>query len=120
MSEIIAQLTDKIFAAAGHPFNINSAQQLGQVLFGELGLPSGRRTKSGFSTDNEVLEGLRGRHAIVDDILEYRQLIKLRNTYVDALPLLLNPDTGRLHTDFNQTIAATGRLSSSNPNLQNI
>jgi len=120
MGEIIARLEGQIYEAAGHPFNINSTQQLGQLLFRELKLPSGRRTKTGYSTDNEVLEGLRGQHDIVDAILEYRQLIKLKNTYVDALPTLVNPDTGRVHTDFNQCVAATGRLSSSNPNLQNI
>ncbi|MBV9281117.1 MAG: DNA polymerase I [Chloroflexi bacterium] len=120
MTEALGNLEARIYEAAGHRFNINSTQQLGQVLFQQLKLPAGRRTKTGHSTDNEVLEGLRGRHPIVDDILEYRQLIKLKNTYVDALPSLINPDTGRVHTDFNQTVAATGRLSSSNPNLQNI
>jgi DNA polymerase I len=120
MSEIIGRLEGEIYGLVGRRFNINSTQQLGQVLFGQLGLKSGRRTKTGRSTDNEVLESLRGEHPIVDAILEYRQLIKLRNTYVDALPLLVNPNTGKIHTDFNQTVAATGRLSSSNPNLQNI
>ncbi|HEX6509826.1 MAG TPA: DNA polymerase, partial [Chloroflexota bacterium] len=120
MGQIIARLESEIYATAGRPFNINSTQQLGQILFGELKLPSGRRTKTGHSTDNEVLEALRGRHAIVEQILEYRQLIKLKNTYVDALPSLINPETGRVHTDFNQCATATGRLSSSNPNLQNI
>lgn len=120
MTEVIGSLEGRIYETVGQRFNINSTQQLGQVLFQQLKLPSARRTKTGYSTDSEVLEGLRGQHAIVDDILEYRQLIKLKNTYVDALPSLINPDTGRVHTDFNQTIAATGRLSSSNPNLQNI
>lgn len=120
MTQAIGELEGRIYEQAGHRFNINSTQQLSQVLFGELKLRPGRRTKTGYSTDSEVLEGLRGSHAIIDDILEYRQLIKLKNTYVDALPSLINPDTGRVHTDFNQTIAATGRLSSSNPNLQNI
>jgi DNA polymerase-1 len=120
MGEVIGRLETQIYETAGRPFNINSTQQLGQVLFVQLGLPSGRRTKTGHSTDNEVLEALRGRHPIVDQILEYRQLIKLRNTYVDALPSLINPETGRVHTDFNQCATATGRLSSSNPNLQNI
>jgi DNA polymerase-1 len=120
MGETIGRLETRIYEIAGRRFNINSTQQLGQLLFVELKLPSGRRTKTGFSTDNEVLEGLRGKHEIVDEILEYRQLIKLRNTYVDALPLLINPESGRVHTDFNQTATATGRLSSSNPNLQNI
>jgi DNA polymerase-1 len=120
MGETIGRLETRIYEIAGRRFNINSTQQLGQLLFAELKLPSGRRTKTGFSTDNEVLEGLRGKHEIVDELLEYRQLIKLRNTYVDALPLLINPESGRVHTDFNQTATATGRLSSSNPNLQNI
>ncbi len=120
MSEIIGRLEGEIYDLVGQRFNINSTQQLGQVLFGQLGLKSGRRTRTGRSTDSEVLESLRGEHPIVDALLEYRQLIKLRNTYVDALPLLVNPNSGRIHTDFNQTVAATGRLSSSNPNLQNI
>lgn len=120
MMKIIGEREGSIYQQVGRRFNINSTQQLGQILFQELKLPSGRRTKTGFSTDSEVLEGLRGKHPMVDEILEYRQLIKLKNTYVDALPSLINPDTGRVHTDFNQTIAATGRLSSSNPNLQNI
>ncbi|MGI8968609.1 MAG: DNA polymerase I, partial [Chloroflexota bacterium] len=120
MTETLGGLEERIFNHVGRPFNINSTQQLGQILFQELKLPSGRRTKTGYSTDNEVLEGLRGKHPLVDDILEYRQLIKLKNTYVDALPSLINPEDQRVHTDFNQTVASTGRLSSSNPNLQNI
>lgn len=120
MTEVIGRLEGAIYDGTGHRFNINSTQQLGGVLFGEMKLRSGRRTKTGYSTDNEVLEKLRGEHPVVDDILEYRQLLKLKNTYVDALPALINPQTGRVHTDFNQTVAATGRLSSSNPNLQNI
>ncbi|HZU13117.1 MAG TPA: DNA polymerase I [Chloroflexota bacterium] len=120
MTQQIGAIEGRIFEIAGHHFNINSTQQLGQVLFGELKLPAGRRTKTGYSTDSEVLERLRGKHEIVDLILEYRQLIKLKNTYVDALPTLLDPQDHRIHTDFNQTVAATGRLSSSNPNLQNI
>jgi DNA polymerase-1 len=113
-------LEQQIYDAAGHPFNINSTQQLGKLLFEELGLPSGKRTRTGYSTDASVLDGLRGRHAIVDLILEFRQLIKLKSTYIDALPGLINPKTGRVHTSFNQTVASTGRLSSSDPNLQNI
>lgn len=120
MAQAIGELEGRIYERVGHRFNINSTQQLGQVLFQELKLPSGRRTKTGYSTDSEVLENLRERHPIVADILEYRQLIKLKSTYVDALPSLINQDTGRVHTDFNQTVASTGRLSSSNPNLQNI
>ncbi len=117
---LLLALEQEIFALAGHPFNVNSTQQLGKVLFEELKLPSGGRTKTGFSTASEVLEGLRGRHAIVDKVLEYRELIKLKSTYIDGLPALINPDTGRVHTSLNQTGAATGRLSSSGPNLQNI
>jgi DNA polymerase-1 len=113
-------LQEQIYAEAKHAFNINSTQQLGVVLFEELQLPGRKRTQKGYSTDREVLDTLRGLHPIVDSIIEYRQLIKLKNTYIDALPLLVRRDTGRVHTSFNQTVAATGRLSSSNPNLQNI
>jgi DNA polymerase-1 len=120
MTETLGTLEERIYQIAGRPFNISSTQQLGQILFGELKLPAGRRTKTGYSTDSEVLEGLRGKHEIVDLILEFRQLLKLKNTYIDALPSLVSPEDGRIHTDFNQTVAATGRLSSSNPNLQNI
>lgn len=109
-----------IYNSIGHKFNINSPSQLGTILFEELKLPAARRTKTGYSTDAQVLEELRGQHPIVDLVLEFRQLTKLKSTYVDALPTLINPRTGRIHTDFNQTIARTGRLSSSNPNLQNI
>ncbi len=116
----LKELEEAIYAEAKHPFNINSTQQLGRVLFEELQLPGRKRTRTGYSTDREVLEGLRGMHPIVDLILEYRQLIKLKSTYIDALPLLVRRDTGRVHTSFNQCVAATGRLSSSNPNLQNI
>ncbi len=116
----IAELEDRIYAAAGAPFNVNSTQQLGQVLFEQLKLPGGKRTKTGYSTAADVLEGLRDRHEIVQYLLDYRQLTKLKSTYVDALPALVNPQTGRVHTSFNQTVAATGRLSSSDPNLQNI
>ncbi len=120
MTESLGALEGRIYEIAGRPFNISSTQQLGQILFGELKLPAGRRTKTGYSTDSEVLENLRGKHEIVDLILDFRQLLKLKNTYIDALPSLVNPEDGRIHTDFNQTVAATGRLSSSNPNLQNI
>jgi DNA polymerase-1 len=113
-------LTREILKLAGEPFNINSTQQLGDVLFNKLKLPTVRKTKTGFSTDVGVLEALRNEHPIIEHLLEYRQLSKLKSTYVDALPALINPRTGRVHTSFNQTIAATGRLSSSDPNLQNI
>ncbi|MFQ5879457.1 MAG: DNA polymerase I, partial [Dehalococcoidia bacterium] len=124
MSQALAQqvlaVEDQIYSHVGHRFNIGSPQQLSAVLFDQLQLPKTRRTKLGYSTDAQSLEGLRGLHPIIDLIQEYRQLTKLKSTYVDALPGLINPRTGRLHTDFNQTVAATGRLSSNNPNLQNI
>jgi len=113
-------LTREIHRLADGAFNINSTQQLGNVLFNKLKLPVVRKTKTGFSTDVGVLETLRHEHPIIDHLLEYRQLSKLKSTYVDALPALINPRTGRVHTSFNQTVAATGRLSSSDPNLQNI
>ena len=116
----IGEIQADIFSAVGHEFNINSPKQLGDILFVEIGLPTGRRTKTGYSVAQPVLEGLRGAHDAVDLVLEYRQLTKLKSTYVDALPLQVNPDTGRIHTNYNQTIAATGRLSSTDPNLQNI
>jgi DNA polymerase I len=109
-----------IHALAGEKFNINSTQQLGEILFNKLHLPPVRKTKTGYSTDVAVLETLRMQHPIVEKLLEYRQLTKLKSTYVDALPSLVNPSTGRVHTSFNQAVAATGRLSSSDPNLQNI
>ncbi|MEA2594158.1 MAG: polymerase [Thermomicrobiales bacterium] len=114
------ELEREIYECAGREFNVNSTKQLASLLFEELKLPSGRRTKTGYSVDQDVLEGLRAEHRIVQLILEYRSLGKLQSTYVEALPLQVNPETGRIHTSFNQTIAATGRLSSTNPNLQNI
>jgi DNA polymerase-1 len=120
LEETLAGLTEEIHRHAGETFNINSTQQLAKILFEKIGLASVRKTKTGFSTDVAVLETLRHEHPVIEKLLEYRQLQKLKSTYVDALPLLVNPGTGRLHTSFNQTIAATGRLSSSNPNLQNI
>ena len=106
---------------AGEEFNLNSTQQLREILFEKLGLPVIKKTKTGPSTDASVLEELASMgHDLPTQLLEYRQLEKLRNTYVDALPRLVNPETGRIHTSFNQTVAATGRLSSSDPNLQNI
>jgi DNA polymerase-1 len=118
----IARLTSDIHALARREFNIASPQQLGKVLFDELGLPAPVRYGKGktISTAFEVLEGLAEEHEIVRKVLEFRQLTKLKGTYVDALPALIEPATGRIHTSFNQTGAATGRLSSSNPNLQNI
>jgi len=119
----LGELEAQIYKKAGRNFNINSTQQLSDVLFKTLGLPSKglRRTKSGhFSTAADVLERLRGKHPVIDLILEHRTLAKLKSTYVDALPRLVNPRTGRLHTSYKQTGTTTGRLSSSNPNLQNI
>jgi DNA polymerase I len=116
----IDELEHVIYGLAGCEFNINSPRQMAQILFEELKLPAGRKTKTGYSVNQEVLENLRDAHEIVASILEYRQLQKLKSTYVDALPHQVNPDTGRVHTSFNQTVAATGRLSSTDPNLQNI
>ena len=113
-------LETDIYASVGHQFNVNSTKQLGDVLFTELKLPAMRRTKTGYSVDAESLENLRGMHSAVDNLLEYRQLSKLKSTYVDGLLQLMEPVSHRIHTNFNQTIASTGRLSSSNPNLQNI
>jgi DNA polymerase-1 len=120
LGEQLLKLEAEIYNNVGHQFNINSPRQLGSVLFEELKLPSGRKTKTGYSTDASILEELRGTHPIIEYILEYRQLAKLKSTYIDALPSLINHKTGRLHTSFNQTRTATGRLSSSDPNLQNI
>ncbi|MEK6776155.1 MAG: DNA polymerase I [bacterium] len=121
--EIGGQLDDlirKIYDLAGEEFNINSTQQLSRILFTKLGIKPGKKTKSGYSTDVEVLEQLAGEHELPREILEYRTLNKLKSTYVDALPRMIHPKTGRVHTSFNQTVTATGRLSSSDPNLQNI
>ncbi len=116
----IDELRAKVCESAGTDFNLDSPKQVGEVLFERLKLPRGRRTKTGYSTDIRVLEGLRETHEVPGLLLSYRQLMKLKAGYLDALPKLVNPKTGRLHTSFNQTVAATGRLSSSNPNLQNI
>lgn len=115
----IAALTEQIYAAAGHEFNIQSSKQLGVVLFEELGLPYKKKTKTGYSTSAEVLESLAGYHPMIADVLEYRQLTKLKSTYVDGLLKVIAPD-GRIHSHFQQTVTATGRLSSVDPNLQNI
>jgi DNA polymerase-1 len=120
MSEKLVGLEKEITGLVGQTFNINSNKQLADVLFGKLGLPIVRRTKTGPSTDADTLEELAALHPVPAKIVEYRMLAKLKGTYVDALPALVNPDTGRLHTSFNQAVAATGRLSSSDPNLQNI
>ncbi|MFB0517918.1 MAG: DNA polymerase I [Acidobacteriota bacterium] len=121
----LQQIAHNIYILSGEEFNINSTQQLGKILFEklqihkELGIRRVKRTKTGYSTNSSVLEAM-GEHPLVRNLLEYRQLSKLKSTYVDALPQLVNPRTGRVHTSFNQTITATGRLSSSDPNLQNI
>ncbi|MCL8207719.1 MAG: DNA polymerase I [Actinomycetia bacterium] len=115
----IRQLEQEIWTLAGVSFNINSPQQLGEVLFDKLGLPAGRRTKTGYSTDAETLEALAPLHPLVQRVLTYRQLTKLHGTYVEGLRPLVD-GSGRVHTHFNQTVTATGRLSSSDPNLQNI
>src|SRR5207248_3514407 len=120
LAEQIRVLEHEIYDIVGHHFNINSTKQLGDILFGELKLPSGRKTKTGYSVSADVIESLRGKHPMVDYLLEYRQLTKLKSTYVDGLLALMDPVTGRVHTSFNQTVASSGRLSSSNPNLQNI
>ena len=127
LGEITARLRDRIdevrdgiFALAGGDFTIGSPQQVAEVLFSRLGLQPVRKGKTGYSTDARVLKTLRGQHAIVPLIEEWRELTKLVNTYLEPLPASVDPGTGRLHTTFNQTVASTGRLSSSNPNLQNI
>ena len=116
----LGDLERRIYDSVGHRFNINSPQQLSDVLFKEIGLPKSKRTQSGYSTDAAVLETLKGVHPVIELMLEYREISKLRSTYVEALPTLVNPATGRLHTTYNQIGAATGRLSSNDPNLQNI
>jgi DNA polymerase-1 len=115
----ISRLEEEIYAAVGHQFTIGSPKQLGDILFEELKLPKGKRTKTGYSTDASVLEELATVHPVVQPILDWRIYTKLRSTYVEALPTLI-ADDGRLHTTFHQAVAATGRLSSSDPNLQNI
>jgi DNA polymerase-1 len=120
LSEALEFLAERIYDQAGHVFNIDSPKQLAEVLFDRLGLKSGRVGKAGRSTDASVLEQLSSQHPIADLILEHRTLSKLKNTYTDKLGALINPRTGRLHASFNQTVTATGRLSSSDPNLQNI
>jgi len=122
MERQLSELTGRIYQAAGMEFNINSPRQLGEILFEKLNLPILKKTRKtgGYSTDQAVLEELAQTYELPKIILEYRQVSKLKSTYVDALPALINPKTGRVHTTFNQTGAATGRLSSSDPNLQNI
>ena len=118
----IKDIERAIYQAAGEEFNINSPKQVGEILFEKLQLDvkKTRKTKTGYSTDQAILEKLQGDHPIIDSLLQYRTYSKLKSTYVDALPKLIDPKTERIHTDFNQTVTSTGRLSSSNPNLQNI
>jgi DNA polymerase-1 len=122
LEQDLAAIEQRAYASAGTTFNLGSPKQLGELLFEKLGLDrkKSRKTKTGFSTDAATLEKLQGDHPVVDAMLEHRTLAKLKSTYVDALPNLVRPDTQRVHTDFNQAVTATGRLSSSNPNLQNI
>lgn len=118
----LTSLEQSIWQEAGKEFNVNSPQQLSAVMFEDMGLPvpRGRRTQTGYSTASDVLEGLKGEHRVAELVLQYRELSKLKSTYADALLQMVNPDTGRVHCSFNQTVTATGRLSSSDPNLQNI
>lgn len=116
----IDEVRARIESIAGHYFNLNSPKQLGEVLFEELRLPPVKKTKTGYSTDVEVLEKLKDEHEIIPMILEYRQMTKIKGTYIDGLLAIINTETGRIHSTFNQTVAATGRISSTEPNLQNI
>lgn len=118
--EIITRLEEEIFEMVGEKFNINSPKQLGVILFEKLELPVIKKTKTGYSTNAEVLDKLRDKHPIIDKISEYRQIVKLNSTYVEGLLSIINPLSGRIHSSFNQTITTTGRISSTEPNLQNI
>lgn len=122
INQQLEEIEQKVYQLAGQPFNLNSPKQMSEVLFNRLNLDpkKSRQIKTGYSTDAATLEKLQGDHEIIDYLLEHRTLAKLKSTYVDALPQLVRPDTQRVHTDFNQAATATGRLSSSNPNLQNI
>lgn len=120
LTTLLEELTKKIYDLAGEEFNINSPKQLGVILFEKLGLPVVKKTKTGYSTNIEVLEQLKGKHDIIEEIIDYRQIMKLKSTYVDGLLSVIDPDDGRVHSSFNQTITATGRISSTDPNLQNI
>jgi len=120
MGADMARIEKEIYSSVGHEFNINSSQQLSHILFEDLNMPKPKKTAKGYSTDASVLEELKGTHPVIDLILQYRQLSKLKSTYTDAFLSLISPKTGRLHTSFNQTGTTTGRLSSSEPNLQNL
>lgn len=116
----INNLSNSIYELAGEQFNINSPKQLGEILFDKLNLPVIKKTKTGYSTNAEVLEKLKGKHPIIEKILEFRQIVKLKTTYIDGLMQVIDKDTGKVHSSFNQTITTTGRISSTEPNLQNI
>ena len=116
----IKSLTEEIHQLGGGEFNINSPKQIGEILFDRLNLPVIKKTKTGYSTSVEVLEKLKDKHPIIEKILRYRQIVKLKSTYIDGLTALINRKTGRIHSSFNQTITSTGRISSTEPNLQNI
>jgi DNA polymerase-1 len=120
LGEKIAELEKNIYELAGETFNINSTKQLGVILFEKLGLKAVKKTKTGYSTNSDVLEKLSGKHPIIDFIIEYRHLTKLKSTYADGLIAVIDEKTGRIHSKFNQTVTATGRISSTEPNLQNI
>ncbi len=120
LSSRIDELTNKIYSICGVEFNINSPKQLGEVLFEKLHLPVIKKTKSGYSTSVEVLEKLRGTHDVIEFIMEYRHIVKLKGTYADGLLAVINKNSGKIHSNFNQTVTVTGRISSTEPNLQNI
>ncbi len=120
LQKAMESYTKQIYESCGEEFNINSPKQLQEILFNKLGLRRGKKTKTGFSTDARALEYLRSEHPVIGLILDFRQVSKLKSTYTDSLPNLIEPSTGRIHTSFNQTVASTGRLSSNDPNLQNI
>ena len=120
ISQKIDHLTTEIYTLAGEEFNINSPKQVGVILFENLGLKSGKKTQRGYSTNIEVLEKLRDAHPIIENLIEYRQLTKLKSTYCDGLMNVINPETGRIHSQFNQLVTVTGRISSTEPNMQNI
>jgi DNA polymerase-1 len=120
LSVLIEGLRSDIVEMAGEVFNVDSPKQLSRILFEKLGLPEVKKTKTGQSTDHQVLQALTREHPIAEKVLDYRQFVKLKNTYLDTLPNLVHPKTGRIHTQFKQAVTATGRLSSSEPNLQNI